>query len=133
LADVMSGQVGLMFIGTPPAMPLLQGGKLKALAVTTTKRMAALPAVPTMAESGLPGFESIAAQGIFAPAGTPAAIVTRLNTEIARIIRLPDVRARWDQLGADPIDNTPQQFAAWLGSESAKWGKVIRDSGAKPD
>lgn len=133
LADVMSGQVGLMFIGTPPAMPLLQGGKLKALAVTTTKRMTALPAVPTVAESGLPGFESIAAQGIFAPAGTPAAIVARLNTEIARIIRLPDVRARWDQLGAEPIDNTPQQFAAWLSSESAKWGKVIRDSGAKPD
>lgn len=133
LADVMSGQVSMMFIGTPPAMPLLQGGKLKALAVTTSKRMVALPGVPTVAESGLPGFESIAAQGVFAPAGTPAAVLARLNAEIARIIRLPDVRARWDQLGAEPIDNTPQQFTAWLSSESAKWGKVIRDSKVKPD
>ena len=133
LTDVMGGQVDIMFIGTPPAMPLLQSGKLKALAVTTAKRMTALPAVPTVAESGLPGFESIAAQGIFAPAGTPQTIIARLNTEIARIIRLPDVAARWTQLGAEPIDNTPPQFAAWLNSESAKWGKVIRDSGAKAD
>jgi tripartite-type tricarboxylate transporter receptor subunit TctC len=133
ITDVMGGQVDMMFIGTPPAMPLLQSGKLKALAVTTTKRMAALPQVPTVAESGLPGFESIAAQGVFAPAGTPREIIAQINTEIARIIKLPDVRARWTQLGAEPIDNTPQQFATWLTSESAKWGKVIRDSGAKPD
>jgi tripartite-type tricarboxylate transporter receptor subunit TctC len=133
LADVMGGQVDIMFIGTPPAMPLLQGGKLKALAVTTAKRMPALPAVPTVAESGLPGFESIAAQGVFAPAGTPREIVTRLNAEIARIIKLPDVQARWAQLGAEPLDNTPQQFAAWLDSEAIKWGKVIQESGAKPD
>jgi tripartite-type tricarboxylate transporter receptor subunit TctC len=133
ITDVMGGQVDIMFIGTPPAMPLLQSGKLKALAVTTSKRMTALPQVPTVAESGLPGFESIAAQGVFAPAGTPREIVAKINTEIARIIRLPDVRARWTQLGAEPIENTPQQFAAWLTSESAKWGNVIRDSGAKPD
>lgn len=133
ITDVMGGQVDIMFIGAPPAMPLLQSGKLKALAVTTSQRMSTLPSVPTIAESGLPGFESIAAQGIFAPAGTPREILAKLNTEIARIIRLPDVRARWSQLGAEPIDNTPQQFAAWLSSESVKWGKVIRDSGAKPD
>lgn len=133
LTDVMGGQVDIMFIGTPPAMPLLQSGKLKALGVTTAKRMSALPSVPTLAESGLPGFESIAAQGVFAPAGTPREIIAKLNAEIARIIRLPDVHARWTQLGAEPIDNTPQQFATWLTSESAKWGKVIKDSGAKPD
>lgn len=133
LTDVMGGQVDIMFIGTPPAMPLLQSGKLKALGVTTAKRMSALPSVPTVAESGLPGFESIAAQGIFAPAGTSREIITKLNAEITRIIRLPDVRARWTQLGAEPIDNTPQQFATWLTSESSKWGKVIKDSGAKPD
>ncbi len=133
LADVMGGQVNAMFIGSPPAMPLLQSGKLKALAVTTSKRMAALPSVPTVAESGLPGFESIAAQGIFAPNGTPRDIVAKLNTEIARIIQLPDVRARWTQLGAEPVDNTPAQFASWLDSESVKWSKVIKDSGAKAD
>ena len=133
LTDVMGGQVNAMFIGSPPAMPLLQNGKLKALAVTTAKRMPALPSVPTMAESGLPGFESIAAQGIFAPHGTPRDIIAKLNTEIARIIQLPDVRARWAQLGAEPVDNTPAQFASWLDSESVKWGKVIKDSGAQAD
>ena len=133
LADVMGGQVDAMFIGSPPAMPLLQSGKLKAIAVTTSKRMAALPTVPTVAESGLPGFESIAAQGIFAPSGTPRDVITRLNGEIARIIELPEVRARWAQLGADPITNTPAQFATWLDSESLKWGKVVKESGAKPD
>lgn len=129
----MSGQVDLMFVGAPPAMPLLQGGKLKALAVTTSRRMGSLPNVPTIAESGLPGFESIAAQGLFAPRGTPAEVVAKLNREITRIIKLPDVQARWQQLGAEPVDNTPQQFAAWLASESVKWTKVVRDSGAKPD
>ena len=133
LADVMGGQVNAMFIGSPPAMPLLQSGKLKAIAVTTSKRMQALPSVPTVAESGLPGFESIAAQGIFAPKGTPQDIVIQLNTEIARIIQLPEVRARWTQLGAEPINNTPTQFANWLDSESVKWGKVIKESGAKAD
>jgi len=92
-----------------------------------------LPSVPTMAESGLPGFESIAAQGIFAPHNTPREIIARLNTEIARIIQLPEVRARWTQLGAEPIANTPAQFASWLDDETFKWGKVIKDSGAKVD
>ena len=131
ITDVMGGQVDMMFIGTPPAMPLIQSGKLKALAVTTT--MSTLPQVPTVSESGLPQFESIAAQGIFAPAGTPRDVVQKLNTEIAKIIRMPDVRAKWDQLGAEPVDNTPQQFATWLSSEALKWGKVIQVSGAKPD
>ncbi len=133
LTDVMGGQVDVMFIGTPPAMPLLQAGKLKALAVTTSKRMEALPTVPTVAESGLPGFESIAAQGVFAPAGTPAAIVAKLNAEIARIIALPEIRERFGKLGAEPISNTPAQFATWLGSETTKWTKVIQTSGAKVD
>ena len=133
LADVMSGQVDVMFIGSPPAMPLLQGGKLKAIAVTTSRRMAALPSVPTVAEAGLPGFESIAAQGVFAPKGTPREVVNALNREIARVIQLPDVRARWSQLGADPVDNTPAQFGDWLDSEAVKWTKVVRESGAKAD
>ena len=133
LTDVMGGQVDLMFIGTPPAMPLIQSGKLKALAVTTSRRMATLPQVPTVAESGLPQFESVAAQGIFAPAGTPRDLIQKLNAEVTRIIRLPDVRAKWDQLGAEPVDDSPQQFAAWLASEAEKWSKVVQVSGAKPD
>jgi tripartite-type tricarboxylate transporter receptor subunit TctC len=133
LADVMGGQVDLMFIGSPPAMPLLQSGKLKAIAVTTAKRMAAMPSVPTVSESGLPGFESIAAQGVFAPRGTPREVVNKLNREITRIIQLPDVRARWAQLGADPIDNTPAQFSDWLDGEAVKWTKVVKESGARAD
>lgn len=133
LTDVMSGQVDLMFIGAPPAMPLIRSGKLKALAVTTSSRMTTLPQVPTLAESGLPKFESVAAQGIFAPAGTPREIVNKLNSEVIRIIRQPDVRARWDLIGAEPVDDTPQQFSSWISSELEKWGKVIQSSGAKPD
>jgi tripartite-type tricarboxylate transporter receptor subunit TctC len=133
LTDVMSGQVDLMFIGAPPAMPLIRSGKLKALAVTTSNRMSTLPQVPTLAESGLPKFESIAAQGIFAPAGTPREIINKINAEVIRIIRMPDVRARWDAIGAEPVDDTPQQFSNWIALELDKWGKVIQSSGAKPD
>ena len=133
LTDVMGGQVDLMFIGTPPAMPLIQSGKLKALAVTTSKRMVSLPQVPTVAESGLPRFESVAAQGLFAPAGTPREVVQKLNSEVVRIIRLPDVRAKWDQIGAEPVEDTPQQFSRWLAAEADKWGKLVQASGAKPD
>jgi tripartite-type tricarboxylate transporter receptor subunit TctC len=133
LTDVMSGQVDLMFIGAPPAMPLIRSGKLKALAVTTTRRMSTLPQVPTLSESGLPKFESVAAQGIFAPAGTPRELIEKLNAEVIRIIRMPDVRARWDQIGAEPVEDTPQQFSTWLTAEMDKWGKVIQSSGAKPD
>lgn len=133
LTDVMGGQVDLMFIGTPPAMPLIQSGKLKALAVTTSVRMAMLPQVPTVAESGLPQFESVAAQGIFAPAGTPREVIQKLHAEVTRIIRMPDVRAKWDQIGAEPVADTPQQFAAWLAAEAEKWGRLVQLSGAKPD
>jgi tripartite-type tricarboxylate transporter receptor subunit TctC len=133
LADVMGGQVPLMFIGTPPAMPLIASGKLRAIAVTTSRRMAALPNVPTVAESGVPGFESIAAQGVFAPAGTPREVIARLNAEIARILAQPDMQERLASLGAEPIRNDPAQFGEWLGAESVKWSRVVRDSGAKPD
>lgn len=133
ITDVMGSQVDLMFIGTPPAMPLIQSGKLKALAVTTSKRMLSLPQVPTVAESGLPRFESVAAQGLFAPAGTPREVIQKLNSEVIRIIRLPDVRAKWDQIGAEPVDDSPQQFSAWLAVEADKWGKLVQASGAKPD
>lgn len=133
LTDVMSGQVDMMFIGAPPAMPLIRSGKLKALAVTTSSRMSTLPQVPTLAEAGLPKFESVAAQGIFAPAGTPREIINKINAEVIRIIRMPDVRARWDVIGAEPVDDTPQQFSSWVALELDKWGKVIQSSGAKPD
>jgi tripartite-type tricarboxylate transporter receptor subunit TctC len=133
LSDVIGGQVDLMFIGPPPAMPLLKSGKVKALAVTTSKRMAALPQVPTVAEAGFPGFESSGAQGIFAPAETPAYIIKKLNLEIADIMRQPDVRERWAQMGVEPIENTPEQFAAWLSSQGEKLGKFIRENGLKPE
>ena len=100
---------------------------------SSVKRSPVLPEVPTVAEAGVAGFESIAAQGIFAPAGTPREIVARLNNEIARIIRMPEIRERWAQLGGTPIEGSPEQFAAWLKSESDKWSRIVRDSGAKLD
>ena len=133
LADVMGGQVPLMFIGTPPAMPLIKSGKLKAVAVTTATRMASLPAVPTVAEAGIAGFESIAAQGLFAPAATPRDIVARLNGEIARIIARPEIRERWALLGGTAIDNSADQFSVWLKLETDKWSRLAREASAKLD
>jgi len=133
LNDVVGGQVHLMFIGPPPAMPLLNSGKIKAIAVTTPQRMKALPQVGTVAEAGFPGFESIGAQGIFATAGTPAHIINKLNRDIAEIIRQPDVRERWAQMGVEPLENTSEQFVAWLSAQGDQMGKLIREAGLKLD
>ncbi len=133
ITDVVGGRVDLMFIGTPPAMAHIRSGALKALAVTTAARSASLPDVPTVIEAGYAAFESLAAQGILAPAATPKEAIAKLNAEVARILRLPDVRERWAQLGVETMDNTPEQFSQWARDELDKWGKVIRDSGTKVD
>jgi tripartite-type tricarboxylate transporter receptor subunit TctC len=131
--DVVGGQVDLMFSGGPPVQPLLAAGKLKAFAVTSARRMVLAPQVPTLAESGFPGFEWVAAQGMFAPAGTPAAVVSRINTDVAAAIRTPELRARWERLGLDPVENTPEQFAAWIAKDSADAAELIRSAGVKVD
>ena len=106
---------------------------MRALAVTTAKRSPIAPDVPTLAESGLPGYEIGSWQGVFAPAGVSTEIVKRLNTEIVRIINAPDVRQKLVDMGAEPAPNTPEEFAAMVKAEVAKWADVVRKSGAKVD
>jgi len=123
---IASGQVDLGFMSALPAMPLLQSGKLRPIAVTAEKRLAQLPDVPTMAESGFPAFEVSSWQGLLAPAGTPPAIVSKLQREIARILAVPEVRERFASVAAEPVGSTPEQFRAHIESEIARWRAVAR-------
>ena len=131
--DLVGGQVDLTLASGAASKALIDGGKVKALAVTSAKRNPLLPQVPTIAESGFAGFESIAGQGLFAPAGTPRDIVARLNTEVNAIIKLPETQDRWTQMGIDRVENTPEQFAAWLAREYDQWALLIRTVGIKPE
>ena len=133
LQDVMGGQVTMTFDNITTAWPLAKSGKLRALAVTTATRSSIAPDVPTLAESGLPGFEVGSWQGVFAPAGTPPDIVRRLNTEIVRILGLPDVKEKLAGLGAELVGNTPEEFAVLVKAEVVKWADVVKKSGAKVD
>ena len=133
LADLLGGQVQLMFSTMPPALPHVKDGKLRALAVTSAKRSPAAPDLPTVDEIALPGFEANTWHGVVAPAGTPRAIIARLNREIVAILHLPDVVERLSAQGAEPVGSTPEEFAAYIGSETLKWAKVVRDSGAKAE
>jgi len=133
LQDVMGGQVTMTFDNITTAWTLAKAGKLRALAVTTAKRSSIAPDVPTLAESGLPGFEVGSWQGVFAPAGTPPAIVKRLNAEIVRALNLPDVREKLGALGAEIVADSPEEFSALVKSEVVKWADVVKKSGAKVD
>jgi tripartite-type tricarboxylate transporter receptor subunit TctC len=133
LNDVMGGQVSMTFDNITTAWALAKGGKLRALAVTTASRSPVAPEVPTLAESGLPGYEIGSWQGVFAPAGTPPDIVKRLNAEIVKIIKSPDVQKKLIDLGAEPVGDSPEQFAAFVKTEVVKWGDVVKKSGAKVD
>ena len=131
LVDLMAGQVQVMFDNLPSSMPYLKTGRLRPIAVTTAKRYPGLADIPTISESGVPGYEAVAAFGVLAPAGTPREVVARLNTEINRAIRLPDMQERFLQQGATPAPGTPEEYAAFTRSEIAKWAKVVKVSGAK--
>lgn len=133
ITDLLGGRVSLMFDTTLSALPHVKAGKLRALAVTTARRSAALPELPTVAESGLPGFDVSAWNGILVPAGTPREIVARLATEVAAIMKLADVRERLAGQGAEAIGSTSEEFAAHIAAETAKWAKVVRASGARVD
>jgi tripartite-type tricarboxylate transporter receptor subunit TctC len=129
VTDVMGGQVQTMFAPFPPALPQLRSGKLHALAVSTAQRSGLLPDVPTVAESGLPGYAAEGWFAVLAPARTPAAIVKRLNGELNRALQLPDVKASLAADGAEPDGGTPEQLALSIREGSAKWSKLIRDLG----
>jgi tripartite-type tricarboxylate transporter receptor subunit TctC len=124
--DMIAGQVQVMFDGMPTALPQIKAGKLRALGVTTAKRSPQLPEVPTIAEAGLPGYEAAGWFGFAAPAKTPKGVIDRLNTEIVRILNLPDVKERLVAQGADPVGDTPEQFEVFRRAEMAKWGKIIK-------
>jgi tripartite-type tricarboxylate transporter receptor subunit TctC len=131
LIDLMAGQVSVMFDNLPSSMPYIRANRLRPIAVTTPKRYPGLPDVPTISESGVPGYEAIAAFGIIAPAATPRDVVVRLNTEVNRALRLPDMQERFAQQGATPAPITPDEFGAFIRSEITKWAKVVKVSGAK--
>ena len=130
---LLGGQVQLMFSTTVAALPQVRAGKLRALAVTSAKRSPSAPDIPTIAESGVPGYDHSAWNGLFAPAKTPRAIISRLNGEVVQILHSPDVKAIFLKEGAEPVGNKPEEFAAILKSESAKWTKVVQASGMKAD
>ena len=132
-SDLLGGQISLMFPGAPIALPQARAGKLRALATTGEKRAPAAPELPTIAETGYPGYEVSVWYGMLAPAGTPSATISRLHAEIVKIVQLPEIAERWAVLGAEPMHNTPDQFAAFLKNDLVKWTKVVRDSGAKVD
>ena len=133
LQDLIGGQVQLMFDNLPSALPQIKGGKLRALAVTSATRAAALPDVPTVAEAGLPGFEASSWFGVLAPAGTPVAIIARLNAEIANWLASPEAREKLASQGANAAGGSPEDFAKHIAAETAKWQKVVKESGAKVD
>lgn len=128
---LLSGEVSLYFGNVPTVIRQARDGKLRALAVTGAKRTPAAPDIPTVAESGVPGYEVATFYGLSAPAKTPRAIIDRLNSEAVRALNSPDVRERLQGLGADPVGNTPEQYTAFIQNEIAKWDKVIKAAGIK--
>lgn len=133
IPDLLSGQIQFMFDNMPSALPVAKEGRLRALAVTTAKRHPAAPDIPTMAESGLPGFEATSWFAVYAPANTPSDIVGKLNAEMNRILGLADVKEKLSGIGLDPLGGSPEQLAAYTKSEIAKWARVVKDSGARAD
>jgi tripartite-type tricarboxylate transporter receptor subunit TctC len=128
---VLSGQVKLGFMAVPTTVPHVKAGKLVAIAVTSPKRLAVLPDVPTVAESGYPGFQVDNMYGVLAPAGTPAMVVRKLHADILRVLEMPDVRKSLDAATIDIIGNTPEEFASYIDAEYTKWAAVVKASGAK--
>ena len=133
MQDVMGGQVPCMFLDLAAGLPVIQSGKVRALAIGSSKRMAALPDVPTLAEAGVPDTEVFAFQGILAPAGLPAAITTRLNADLNKALLNPAVVKRMNDFGMEALPGTPEQFRAMARAESKRWGEIIKAAGVKLD
>ncbi len=133
LTDIVAGQVSVMFDNLPSVLPFIKSGRLKPLAVSSAARSRALPEVPTVAESALPGFDVTVWFAVLAPAATPREIVNRLNAEVVKAIKTQDMRDRLAQQGAEAIGNTPEDFAAIIKRDLAKWAKVVKDANIKLD
>jgi tripartite-type tricarboxylate transporter receptor subunit TctC len=133
LYDLIGGHIQLSFNIAAPSLPHIKAGKVRALAVTSASRVPAMPEVPTMIEAGLPGYENSTWSGIGAPAGTPTPIVDRMNRELAAALQQPDVQERFTAEGSIPIGGTPARFRDYLRAEIAKYGKLVRSAGIKPE
>ncbi|HBI83717.1 MAG TPA: LacI family transcriptional regulator [Alcaligenaceae bacterium] len=131
LADLVGGQIQLMFDSMPSAMPFIKSGKLRPIAVTTVKRAQALPDLPTIAESGYPGFDIATWYGYWAPKGTPAAIVEKLSQAASTALKKQNVIEQYAGMGAEPVGSTPAEFARYNAAEAVKWEEIVRKSGAK--
>lgn len=133
VTDLVSGQVAMMIVNIPAVLPMIKANRLKPLAVTSLQRSPLMPELPTVAESGIPGFEVIVWYGVFAPAATPRAIVGRLNGEIRKIVAMQDVKERMSGQGAEAVSSTPEELAKRIKDDIAKWADVVRSSGARAD
>ena len=133
IADLISGQVNMMFINMPTGITHVRSGKAKIIAVSSIKRVSQLPDVPTVDQAGVKGFETSAWSGLYAPAGTPADIINRLNVEVVKILKQPSVREQLMAQGAEPVGDTPEEFSRFTLAEISKWAKIIKISGAKVD
>jgi tripartite-type tricarboxylate transporter receptor subunit TctC len=131
MVDVLSGEVPLGIFGLAPALPHIKSGKLRAIAVTSVKRSTVLPDTPTVAESGYPGFASVQWFGLAAPAGTPSAVVSRLNEGVVGILKDPKIAKRLEALGAEEVADSPEQFAQYIKQDAKRWSSIINDSGIK--
>jgi len=133
LTDLIGGQIDVVFTSLPSVTGFIANGTIRPLAVTSAKRSPGYPDIPTIAESGIPGFDVNPWFGLFAPAGTPAAVIRQINAEVGEALRNPEIAAKVSKAGGDPYVTTPEEFAAVLHADIAKWAKVVRDSGAKVD
>jgi tripartite-type tricarboxylate transporter receptor subunit TctC len=133
IADLIGGQVPMCFCTLPSVFSYVRAGRLRALAVTTAKRAPSAPEIPTIAESGVPDYEMSQWYGLLAPVGLPAPIMDRLNTEVAKALKHPDVRTRFAAEGAEPVSSTPQEFAKFYKAEIAKWTRVVQKAGIRRD
>jgi len=133
IPDLLGGRVTMMFDNMPSSLPLVKDGKLRALGVTSAKRSAAAPEIPTIAEQGLPGFEAVSWFAMFAPANTPKPIVDKLQAEVSRILKSPEISKKLLEIGLEPAGGSPAELADYQKSEITKWAKVVKDSGATAD
>ena len=133
LTALISGETQIMFSSITSTLPFVKSGRMRAIAVTGAKRSLAAPELPTVAESGFPGFEAVTWYGLFVPAGTPAPVIGRLNAEMVKILHAPDFRDWLVTQGADPVGGTPEELAAFVKSELVKYAKIVKASGMRPD
>jgi tripartite-type tricarboxylate transporter receptor subunit TctC len=131
IADLLGGHVSMYFSSLPPAVGLAKEGKVRALAVTGAKRSAVLPDLPTVAETGLPGYEAVLHYGIVAPAGTPKPVIAKLNAALREAVMAPETKARMATDGTEPLPSTPEEYASDIDAEEKKWSEVVRRAGVK--